>query len=357
MDFTSALYLGWHHAKVDIPNWTRLSLGKPSVLEEIAAAGEVASAVARLQQQESGLVFSSTLHLFWDLFGWLSTQPVAIFYDREAYPLAIQVLRGIDRAKKAPIYSFSHLDRPDLQKQVWRCYRSGLRPIIVSDGWCTQCGQALPLVKYTRWLAPFKGLLIIDDTQAIGVIGQKSQKKPLYGTGGGGVLPWLNLDYENVLAGSSLAKGFGIPIAVLSGKSSWIQTIRQASFTRMHCSPPTMAQLVTARKVLENNVTEGEVRRHQLHQRIAQFQQYFRMLQPDRSENLFPVQHLRLSKKGAPERWHHYLKRQGIRTLLTSAHDQETVLTFLLRADHPAEHIKQLAITLNVALPVLQSRV
>ena len=64
---------------------------------------------------------------------------------------------------------------------------------------------------------------MLDDTQALGVLGEKPTPDAPYGRGGGGSLPWHGVTSPHVIAGSSLAKGFGVPIAVLSGSERMIR--------------------------------------------------------------------------------------------------------------------------------------
>jgi 8-amino-7-oxononanoate synthase len=88
IDFTSALYLGMHHPSQSLQPWRQLTLGVPAALAEPPGAGEVALALAELQGCEQAVLMPSTLHLFWDLFGMLSKQPVTIYLDEGAYAIA-----------------------------------------------------------------------------------------------------------------------------------------------------------------------------------------------------------------------------------------------------------------------------
>ncbi len=59
----------------------------------------------------------------------------------------------------------------------------------------------------------FGGLLVIDDTQALGILGRNPGQDAPYGRGGGGSLRRANIQGPDILVGASLAKGFGVPIA------------------------------------------------------------------------------------------------------------------------------------------------
>ena len=62
----------------------------------------------------------------------------------------------------------------------------------------------------------------------------------------------------------SLAKGFGVPLAVLSGSTRMIQRFVNQSETRMHCSPPAIATLSAAEHALSLNASRGDALRFHL---------------------------------------------------------------------------------------------
>ena len=79
LDFTSALYLGLRHPTGSLRPWAQLTSGRPAALATPANQAGVAQALARLQGCEMATLSSSTLHLFWDLFGVLAGGRVAIY--------------------------------------------------------------------------------------------------------------------------------------------------------------------------------------------------------------------------------------------------------------------------------------
>jgi hypothetical protein len=65
--------------------------------------------------------------------------------------------------------------------------------------------------------------LVIDDTQALGILGHSPGPHAPYGKGGGGSLQWAGIGGPDVLVVSSLAKGFGAPVAVLAGSEATVE--------------------------------------------------------------------------------------------------------------------------------------
>jgi uncharacterized protein len=110
--------------------------------------------------------------------------------------------------------------------------------LVVADGFCPACGRRAPLADSLAAVRAWGGQLLIDDTQALGVRGEAPGPGAPYGRGGGGSLCWGGIGSPDVLVVSSLAKGFGAPLAALSGIDGAIQRFEERSETRLFSSPP-----------------------------------------------------------------------------------------------------------------------
>ena len=88
LDFTSALYLGFRHPTTSLRPWEQLTTGRPAALEEPPGSRALAHELAELVGCEEAVLVSSTLHLFWDLFGILAHAKVIIYMDAGVYPIA-----------------------------------------------------------------------------------------------------------------------------------------------------------------------------------------------------------------------------------------------------------------------------
>ncbi|MEE9337473.1 MAG: hypothetical protein V3U87_05285, partial [Methylococcaceae bacterium] len=94
-DFSSSLYLGMQHSLQTLQPWSKLTTGKPSLLHKPVQQKIVEYKLARLMGYEQTMLGTSTLHLFWDVFGMLARLPVVIYFDEHVYPIARW---GIERA-------------------------------------------------------------------------------------------------------------------------------------------------------------------------------------------------------------------------------------------------------------------
>lgn len=313
LDFTSSLYLGLRHPSRTLEPWESLTVGAPAALSEPERYRQVARDLARLQGCETGVLGTSTLHLFWDLFGTLARDPVDVFVDSGAYPIACW---GGERARArgAFVSNFPHHDVEALRR-LMTGRPPGRRPVVVSDGFCPACGKVAPVAKFLRAVQPRGGLLVLDDTQALGILGEDPSNDNPYGKGGGGSLRFSGVSHPSILVISSLAKGLGAPLAVLSGSPETVGLFTRRSETRMHCSPPSQASVGAARRALILNRERGDVLRQKLLLNVVRFRQGVREMGGLLPAGIFPFQPL-CNVPGSAVDLHRKLAVAGVRAVL-----------------------------------------
>jgi 8-amino-7-oxononanoate synthase len=333
-DFTSALYLGMRHPGHLLAGWDALTLGKPAALCDVPGARAVAGALARLQGCAAATLLPSTLHLFWDLFGMLARERCAVLVDDAAYPVARW---SAERAAGLglPLRTFRHGDTAALARLVRYWRDAGRWPLILADGYSPGSGDGAPLARYVALADGEGGLLVLDDTQALGVLGRH----------GGGSLRRHGIEHLPVLVGASLAKGFGAPLAVLAGSAAWVARFERLSDTRLHASPPSQAAVAAARRALRLNVLCGDGLRRLLAQRVARFRTALREGGLSCDGGRFPVQSVALPGHTNLAAAHAALRQAGV-LALPQYKDGTARLTFLLRADHTEGDIARAATAL-----------
>jgi 8-amino-7-oxononanoate synthase len=326
LDFTSALYLGLRHPSESLHAWSALTTGKPIVLETPAGAIGLARQLAALQGCESATLLPSTLHLFWDLFGVLAGEQVRIYMDEGAYRIARW---GVERvaAQGVAVRTFPHHDA------------AAARPVILTDGFCPLCGEPAPIASLLQIVERHGGQLVLDDTQAFGVLGQRPCVATPFGRRGGGSLKWHGVSSPHAIVGSSLAKAFGVPIAVLGGSEALIRHFEQRSETRLHCSPPSLAVLRATEHALAMNRSQGDCRRLYLSWLVTRFRGQLRQIGLTAQRGLFPVQMINARDRIDAGTLHLRLLGRGIRTVLVRCcRGTEMRLGFLINALHrPAD--------------------
>ena len=341
VDFTSALYLGLRHSSDSLGNWEALTLGRPSAVREPPDAVTVAADLARLQGCEAGVLVPSTLHLFWDLFAMLGGDDVVILRDAGAYPIARW---GTERARAmgTRVRTFPHHDAVSLERTIADATSQDLKPIVVADGYCPRCGEAAPVRLYAQLAQRGGGYLVLDDTQALGILGRRPDAANPYGSGGGGSLRWHHTFGPHIITCSSLAKAFGVPVAVLAGDRALIDRFRRTSETRVHCSPPSVATIRAARCALRANESRGDaVRRRLLHLVTRLRAQLIGAGLRPTGHLPFPVQTF-VSASRRAAMLHEQLLGAGIVALLTTTCRALTAgLTLLVTARHGLAEIER----------------
>ncbi len=330
------------HPSRSLAAWDSLTTGRPAALASPSGSREAAQRLAALQGCECGLIAPSTLHLFWDLFGVLSGRRAAIYLDAGVYPIARW---GAERAaaRGVPAREFPHHDAHGLLRQL-KQDASGRRPLIVADGFCPGCGKSAPIADYLHCARAFGGLLILDDTQSLGIFGRDPDNSAPFGRGGGGSLVWSEAHGPDILLISSLAKGFGSPLAVLSGSERLVRMFDERSETRVHTSPPSVAVINAARRALDINDSHGDEIRLQLARLVSRFRRRLKESGFGVSGGLFPVQTLApISGLDAPT-LHERLFRSGIRTVIHHARNgDDALISFVINAGHSPDDVDRAA--------------
>jgi 8-amino-7-oxononanoate synthase len=343
LDFTSSLYLGMTHPSSALGPWLSLTTGKPAALASAPGTAGVERDLASLQGCERATLAASTLHLMWDLFGVLAGPDTAVHVDRGTYPVA---LWGAERARArgAVVRAFHHHDAGDLQRSV-ASVPPGLRPLVATDGYCPSCGAFAPIADYLRAVRPRAGLVVVDDTQALGVFGSPAKDTP-YGEGGGGSLRHLRAGGREVLVVASLAKGFGAPIAALSGVREAVAFFLSRSSTRVHSSPPSAAAVSAAAHALFDNAGHGDALRRRLADNMRRLARSVLAGGVELCPGPFPVARLPSISGADPVSLRAALGGRGIRTFVQARCRGGAELALVVRADQEPGQIDRAAAAL-----------
>lgn len=354
IDLTSSLYLGLKHDSRSVPGWERLTTGVPAALAQAPAAGTLAQGLAGLIGTEAATLAPSTLHAFWDLFAGMDAGEIHV--DAGTYPIAWW---GAERARcrGAVVRPFRHHDPAALRQAVaaeaegrGRNPEDGRRLVVLADGFCPGCGRVAPIDSYLAIVAPVGGLVVVDDTQALGVLGTPASGHP-FGRGGGGTARWLRLSSPGLIVVASLAKGFGVPVATLAGSDAAVRRYMATSETRVHCSPPSNAHLHSAIAALRINATRGDALRRRLAELVSQFRAMLEALGVRLTPGLFPVQSMGSATGLDLEMVHLRLTELGVKTVLNWPRCRQSVaLTFIITAAHREADITRVAHAMEIAL-------
>lgn len=333
LDFSSALYLGMRHPSTALGAWEALTLGRPAASMAPPGAAQLAAALALLCGCEKASLLPSTLHLFCDLFELLAREPLAILVDGASYPIA---RIGAERAaaRGSALTVFAHADVDAARRLAQAARRQGRRPLILADGYAPGAPGPPPLAAYAALMREAGGYLVLDDTQVIG----------LSGAAGGGSLRLRGVAGPHVMAGSSLSKAFGAPLAVLCASAQLVRRFGQSSQARVHASPPSVASIRAALAALRINRAHGDKLRARLWCRVAQWRLGAAGHGIALRASAFPVQTLAPENEVDAATLHACLRRAGVDAVLQRAGTQ-SALSFIVTARHtPGEIERALAL-------------
>jgi 8-amino-7-oxononanoate synthase len=355
VEFTSALYLGLRHSSAVLRPWNELTTGVPAALMEPQMANDAARRLAALQGLESATLGTSTFHLFWDLSEVFARAHVAVYADAELYPIAMWAIARV-AARGTPVRRFAHQDANALAKQLRRD-RSGRRPVVVSDGICPLSGRPAPLPAYLELAARADGWVVVDDTQALGILGHSRHRCRPYGEGGGGMPRWSNLSCPHLIVVASLAKAFGAPLAALSGSASFLDFFRNESTTRVHCSPPSIAAIHAMQRALSINQSWGDVLRACLAKRVGWFRERLARLGLSAAGGAFPMQTLDTVPGWDAASLHDRLLHSGVSAVLHQPHPRRPArISFLINRQHTLEQIARAVDVIGLAAAQVRPR-
>ncbi|MBJ7309185.1 aminotransferase class I/II-fold pyridoxal phosphate-dependent enzyme [Rugamonas sp. CCM 8940] len=337
-DFSSALYLGLRHPAWALAPWSALTLGRPAALQEPPGAAALAAQLAALQGCQAATLQVSTMQLFWDLFGMLAAEPLALLVDGGAYPIARWgAERAVARGLPQQVFRHGAVDAAAALARQWS--RRGRRPLILADGYSPGTAGAPPLARLARIAGEGGGYLVLDDTQALGVLGRA----------GGGSLRRHGVAGPHVLVGASLAKAFGAPLAVLAGSAELVARFEAHSQTRRHCSPPSLAAIAAGQRALRINRACGDGLRRSLWRVVEQFRRALAARGIECRGGQFPVQTVRLAEGVDAAALQAALARDGVEAVAQMT-EGGAALSFLLRADHRPQDIEQAVAALEQQL-------
>jgi 8-amino-7-oxononanoate synthase len=210
--------------------------------------------------------------------------------------------------------------------------------VVVADGFCPGCGRPAPVEEYLEAVRPLGGRLVLDDTQALGILGATPSSTAPYGYGGGGTLRRFGIPAPEVLLISSLAKGFGAPVAALAGDATTVRSFKANSVTRVHCSPPSVAAIHAGERALALNERCGDFLRRRLACLVRRFRAGLGSIGMASRGGFFPVQTLNIRRDA--RRLHASLLQQGIGTVLRQPEPGwNGRISFLITARHSPHDI------------------
>lgn len=160
----------------------------------------------------------------------------AVFVDE----LAHYCIRDTASSPGKPVFRFRHRDPDDLAKKLKRQLTAGQRPLLLTDGVFPVFGRIAPVQDYAGVIAAYGGLIGLDDSHAVGVLGAH----------GRGTLEHFGMKAPNLHFTGTLSKAFGGHGGFVVGKRKLIGGIRTSVGAYIGSTPtPTPIAAATAKGI------------------------------------------------------------------------------------------------------------
>ena len=257
LDFTSALYLGLQHPSPSLRPWERLTAGVPAALRRAAGRRRTwpgrwrarrGCGAATLAHVDAAPVLGPVRGARRDGDVRSTSTP-----GRTRSPAGASSARraAASRVAPSPTTTPTALERAARAADARRgrgrsCVTDGVLPRLRPD----RAASRLPAI--VRALGGRD--LVVDDTQALGVLGDPGRPAAPYGRGGGGSLRWQRRRQSGARRRGVARQGLRRP-ARRAGRrpAELVARFEAGSETRVHCSPPSVAVLRAAEHALALN--------------------------------------------------------------------------------------------------------
>jgi len=227
------------------------------------------------------------------------------------------------------VITFKHRDSNDLRDKIKKFLKNGEKPLIASDGLFPTWAELAPVVEYLNIAEEFNGAVWVDDSHAVGILGEN----------GRGVYEYFHLASERLFMGATLSKAFGAYGGFVAGNSKFITAVKSGNVMTGTNSPPN-AMVSAALKGLEIVKNKPEIRRR-LWDNAAYLKKGIKSLGLAVADNYLPIVTFTLGSSEKMKQIHQDLMDKGVyiqfvkyvgsgeagvlRMVVTSSHTKEQI--------------------------------
>jgi len=147
-----------------------------------------------------------------------------IFVDAVSHYSVFDAIRSVGK----PTIPFSHLDAEDLEHKLRESLEPGQVPLVLTDAVFPVTGAMAPLADYAELISCYEGILSVDDSHGVGVLGEH----------GRGSLEHWGLSGEKYYAAGTLSKAFGGFGGIIPGDDRLMEKIARNVRVPAGASPP-----------------------------------------------------------------------------------------------------------------------
>lgn len=220
-----------------------------------------------------------------------------IFVDEASHYSVFDAIRSVGK----PIHPFPHLDPEGLKDVIARHLKPGEVPFLITDGVFPVTGAMAPLKDYAEILAPYGGIMCVDDSHGVGVLGRN---------GRGSLEHWGVEEERSYLAGT-LSKAFGGFGGIIPGDEGLMERISRNVRVPVGASPPPVPAAAASAEGIRILAEHPELR-ERLRRNVAYLRARLRDLGFAVDDSPVPIVSLRPQRNQDLKRTQEKLKEKGI---------------------------------------------
>lgn len=235
------------------------------------------------------------------------------------------------------VVKFKHLSLLDLRSKIKKHLKKGEKPLIATDGLFPIWAEIAPVSSYLKIAEEYNGIVWVDDSHAVGILGEK----------GRGIYEYFELNSERLYMGGTLSKAFGAYGGFVAGDSKFIKIVKSGNVMTGSSSPPN-AIVSASIKGLEIVKNYPEIRR-KLWDNAFYLKKGIRSLGLSVADNYLPIVTFMLEDSRKMERIHQSLMDKGIYIQFVRyiGSGEEGVLRIVVSTSHTKEQIDFLIFSLK----------
>jgi 8-amino-7-oxononanoate synthase len=220
-----------------------------------------------------------------------------IFMDETSH---YSVKDGVATTRK-PVFTFRHRDPGDLAAELRKNLKPGERPLVMSDGVFPTFGVLAPVPDYLKVLEPYGGLVALDDSHGVGVLGPN----------GRGTIDHYGLKSDRLYFAGTLSKAFGGHGGFIPASKKFISHIRQNVGAYSGASPTPIPAAAASAKGIDLVKSHPEWR-EKLRRNTAMAKNGLRKLGFDVNDSPMPIVTWTLKSAGDMKAFQKELMNRGI---------------------------------------------
>jgi 7-keto-8-aminopelargonate synthetase-like enzyme len=252
----------------------------------------------------------------------------AVFVDESSHVSVVDAAASV----RKPVFHFRHRDPGDLARKLRIKLRPRWKPLLLTDGVFPVYGRIAPLPDYIRTLAPYGGILAVDDAHGAGVLGPN----------GRGVLEHFGLRSGSGHMAGTLSKAFGGHGGFIVGGKGLIARVRKQGAYLGSTPTPTPIAAASARGI--ELVSSHPEMRARLRENVALAKAGLKKIGVDADDTPVPIVAWSLRTAAAMEKIQRALFAQGIAIALIKypGTPPQGVLRVTIFSTHTAAQIERL---------------